>query len=331
MAEQKILISININDKQATQGMDKLSSATKRLSDLQKQEAVDLARVNEQIKIQKDLNIAAAKSSLGLAQSTSKVSAAVKQGRAQSGLNNAILLETGRLASDASYGFTAIANNLSQVTSLFGSFVKTQGGVIASFKALGKSLLGSGGFLIAIQLLISFGPQVFQFFERLLGFTRELREAFKGASGTVKESTGAFELYVRTLQDSSKSQEEQKDAIESLNKEFPDYVKQLKDAKLSLNDVAKQTEEATKITDKYREAILKQAMSRQAQIKIEESAGNIIELQVEKEAKARDNGYSSLLEAEERYKELSKKKTDGRLKLQGKRRNLLAKKVSRVK
>ena len=35
--------------------------------------------------------------------------------RAQAGLNNAILLETGRLASDVNFGFTAIANNLSQV------------------------------------------------------------------------------------------------------------------------------------------------------------------------------------------------------------------------
>jgi len=33
----------------------------------------------------------------------------LEQNRTNTGLNNAILLETGRLASDASYGFTAIA------------------------------------------------------------------------------------------------------------------------------------------------------------------------------------------------------------------------------
>jgi len=308
MAEQKILISININDRQAKKGADGVAKSLSKVERAQAELNFELsaagkeyARLKAATDDQRLANNLAAKSAVNMAKG-------MKQGRAQSGLNNAILLETGRLASDASYGFTAIANNLSQVTSLFGSFVKTQGGVIASFKALGKSLLGSGGFLIAIQLIISFGPQIFAFFERLLGFTREMREAFEGASKTVKESAGSFEIYIRTLQDTTKSQEEQNDAIKGLNKEFPNYVKQLKDAKLSLDDVAKQTEEATRITDLYREAIIKQAMSRQAQIKIEESAAKMVEIQVEREAAARDKGYESLKAAEKRLDELNAKR-----------------------
>jgi hypothetical protein len=313
MAEQKILISIQINDKDAKKGADgavkslsKLERAQKELNYQLSEEAKELARVKAATQDQILANNLAAKSAVNMAKG-------VKQSRAQSGLNNAILLETSRLASDASYGFTAIANNLSQVINLFSSFTKTAGGVVNSFKQLGKSLLGSGGFLIAIQLLIAFGPQIFAFFERLLGFTREMREAFEGASKTISDSTGSFEIYVRTLQDTTKSQEEQNDAIKALNKEFPEYVKQLKDADLSLKDVAEQTKEATRITDEYREAILKQAMSRQAQIKIEESAANIIELQVEKEAKARDKGYDSLLAAQDRYNQLTNKKKEQEL------------------
>jgi hypothetical protein len=315
MAEQKILISININDKQATKGLGSVEAATKRLNKELSDEARELAVVNENLRIAKERNKEYAKAQMqlsstndGFNKSLKGTSAALKQGRAQSGLNNAILLETGRLASDAGYGFTAIANNLSQVVTLFSSFAKTNGGVIASFKTLIKSLIGSGGFLIAIQLIISFGPQIFAFFERLLGFTREMREAFEGASKTVKESAGSFEIYIRTLQDTTKSQEEQNDAIKGLNKEFPNYVKQLKDAKLSLDDVAKQTEEATRITDLYREAIIKQAMSRQAQIKIEESAAKMVEIQVEREAAARDKGYESLEAAEKRLDELNAKR-----------------------
>ena len=313
MAEQKILISININDKQAKQGADGAVKSLNRIEKAQKElnfqlseEGKELARLKAATQDQILANNLAAKSAVNMAKG-------VKQNRAQSGLNNAILLETSRLASDASYGFTAIANNLSQVINLFSSFTKTAGGVVNSFKELGKSLLGSGGFLIAIQLLIAFAPQIFAFFERLLGFTREMREAFEGASKTVSDSTGSFEIYVRTLQDTTKSQEEQNDAIKALNKEFPEYVKQLKDADLSLKDVAEQTKEATRITDEYREAILKQAMSRQAQIKIEESAANIIELQVEKEAKARDKGYDSLLAAQDRYNQLTNKKKEQEL------------------
>lgn len=313
MAEQKILISIQINDKDAKKGADgavkslsKLERAQKELNYQLSEEAKELARVKAATNDQILANNLAAKSAVNMAKG-------VKQSRAQSGLNNAILLETSRLASDAGYGFTAIANNLSQVITLFSSFAKTAGGVGNSLKELGKSLIGSGGFLIAIQLLIAFGPQIFAFFERLLGFTREMREAFEGASKTVSDSAGSFEVYIRTLQDASKSQEEQNDAIKALNKEFPEYVKQLKDADLSLKDVANQTKEATRITDEYREAILKQAMSRQAQIKIEESAAKIIDIQIEREAKARDKGYDSLLAAETRFTELSNKKTDQRL------------------
>lgn len=313
MAEQKILISININDKQAVKGatgvaksLGKVEKAQEALNFELSNAGKEYAKLKAATDDQRLANNLAAKSAVDMAKG-------LKSTRAQSGLNNAILLETGRLASDASYGFTAIANNLSQVVSLFSSFTKTAGGVGASLKQLGQSLLGSGGFLIAIQLLISFGPQIFAFFERLLGFTKEMREAFEGASKTVADSTGSFEIYIRTLQDTTKSQEEQQDAIKGLNKEFPNYVKQLKEADLSLKDVANQTKEATKITDLYREAIVKQAMSRQAQIKIEESAANIIELRIEKEAKAMDKGYESLDAAEERFAVLQKKKTDERL------------------
>lgn len=289
MAEQKILISININDKGATKSLSAIEAATRRLEKAQSDEALQLEVLNQKLKIQKDVNTSLAKSQLGLASATGQTAKQMKASRAQSGLNNAILLETGRLASDASYGFTAIANNLSQVVTLFSSFVESNDGVIASFKQLSKSLIGTGGFLIAIQLIISFGPQIFAFFQRLVGFATELQDAFKGASKTVTDSAGSFETYTKTLQDSTKSQEEQNDAIKALNKEFPNYVKQLNDAGLTLNDLSKGTEEAIKITDLYRESILKLAMARQAQVKIDEAAGKIIDLKIEQEMRALEN------------------------------------------
>jgi len=108
-----------------------------------------------------------------------KVNKATEKGRAQSGLNNAILLETGRLASDASFGFTAIANNLSQVISLFQSFARTNGGFVKSMGMLLKSLWGAGGFLIAVQLLISYGADIIAFFKGSATAAEEEAEAIK--------------------------------------------------------------------------------------------------------------------------------------------------------
>jgi len=308
MAKQEILISVSLRGAEAaSKSTDKLSAATKRLAELQKQEAIELEKVNQQIKIQKDINVAAAKSSLGLADATGKTAAQLKANRAQAGLNNAILLETSRLASDAGYGFTAIANNLSQVVTLFSSFTKTAGGTLNSLKELGKSIIGSGGILIAIQLLIAFGPKIFDFFMRLIGFTRELRDAFKDAADTMKTENGSFELYIRTLQDGTKSQEEMNDAIVMLNKDFPEYIKSLKEADLSLKDVIEGNRQAEKVTASFRKEILRIAMARQAQIKIEEAAAEILEIRVQREAEAIEKGYKNFAAAEKRLAKLRMK------------------------
>jgi len=111
-----------------------------------------------------------------------------KKGRAQSGLNNAILLETGRLASDASFGFTAIANNLSQVITLFQSFARTNGGFVKSLKTLIGSLWGPAGVLIGIQLLISFGDDIIKFFKGSASAAEEEAERLKELNEQLEEN-----------------------------------------------------------------------------------------------------------------------------------------------
>jgi len=214
--------------------------------------------------------------------------AATQKGRAQSGLNNAILLESGRLASDLNYGFTAIANNLGQLVTLFGSFAETNGGVVASLKALGRSLWGMGGVLIGIQLLIAFGPDILKFMKDITGFGNKLKDTFDDINESIGNSTGRFELYIRTLEDSTKSDKEHSDAIKQLNKEFPEYIKNLKDAGLTIEDVKNKTEGAAKINDIQRKTIMKLAMSRAAQSKIEDEAAKLLQLNIDEEIEKRD-------------------------------------------
>ncbi len=209
--------------------------------------------------------------------------AATKKGRAQSGLNNAILLESGRLASDLNYGFTAIANNLGQLVTLFGSFAETNGGVVASFKQLIKSLWGMGGVLIGVQLLIAFGPDILKFMKDLTGFGNKLKDAFDDISSSIGDSTGKFELYIKTLEDSTKSDKEHQDAVKQLNKEFPEYIKNLKDAGLTIDDVKNKTDNAAKVNDIQRKTIMKLAMARAAQSQIEDEAAKLLQLNIDEE------------------------------------------------
>ena len=231
---------------------------------------------------------------------TAKLTDTTKKGRAQSGLNNAILLETGRLASDASFGFTAIANNLSQVVTLFASFVETNKGVIASFKALGSSLLGIGGFLIAVQLLISFGPKLLQMFRDLIGGSTALADVFKKSAETVSDLNGKFELYIRTLQDSTKSDEEKQIALKKLNEEFPDFIQQLNESGVSTENLKDKTKEAKKQTDLYRQSIIDLAIARAAADKIEELATEQLDILIKRREKLIDLDFENEQAAEKR-------------------------------
>ena len=150
---------------------------------------------------------------------TTKVTTATKKARTQSGLNNAILLETGRLASDASYGFTAIANNLSQVITLFQSFARTNGGFVNSLGLLIKQLFGPAGILIGIQLLISFGPKLL---DMLTGMDKAAKAAAKAQEELNKQlnklNANVFLLqsYVNVIEDVNTNEEKRKNLTQEL-------------------------------------------------------------------------------------------------------------------
>lgn len=304
MAKQTILIELQVVDKNATKSTKDFKQSVDGVTKAQQDYFKALQPNNLQIEKYKILTAQATAATKQKAIAEINAAAATKEGRTQSGLNNAILLETGRLASDASYGFTAIANNLSQVVSLFGSFVKTQGGVIASFKELGRSLIGSGGILIAIQLIISFGPKIFEFFQEMLGQSRLLSETFKDASSTLNNLQGSFETYIRTLQDSTKSEKEKSDAIEMLNKKFPDYVQNLKDADVSIEDLSKKTDDAVRVTKEYEKALIKLAMARAAQNKIDELSADKLDARVERETAILEEGFDNEIELDKELQRL---------------------------
>ena len=224
MATKKILIQVILDDK-ASASNKKLGNALGKTT----------GKFKEMTAAQEKQYIAEQKSIIQQVQYTNtlkkralveaNVASAANKNRTQSGLNNAILLESGRLASDLNYGFTAIANNLGQLVTLFGSFAETNGGVIASFKELGKSLWGMGGILIGVQLLIAFGQPLYDFFT---GMT----EAVKKAAKSTKELKKSFddlnsslviaEEYVEVIKDVNTTEEERENIIKELIKLVPD-------------------------------------------------------------------------------------------------------------
>ena len=276
MASKKILVDIMVVDKNATRTINNTSKA------------VD-----------------------GLAKSTGKLAARTSKNKAESGLNNAILLETSRLASDASFGFQGMANNLGQLVSLFQISAKNSGGLAQAFKDIGNSLMGVGGIMVGIQLLISFLPQISRFLKKSKEEASEFAGAFDNLRESVGNTAGDFEIYIKTLQSSTKSSEEKADAIFNLNKEFPDYITNLDNAGISLDDVANKTDDAVTATNNYRQSILDLAVAQAAQDKIREIQSERIELLQKRDEKARELGFKNATEALEEFKKIEEDRAAG--------------------
>lgn len=150
-----------------------------------------------------------AKSVDNLSKSTQRLAGRTSKNKAESGLNNAILLETSRLASDASYGFQGMANNLGQLVSLFQIAATNSGGLNAVFKDLKTSIFGVGGIIVGVQLLISFLPQIAKKF-------KEVSDGTAGLSKAVKALRKDFLDLKGQIEESNEALIDQDDAMETL-------------------------------------------------------------------------------------------------------------------
>lgn len=225
MASKKILIQVILDDKNVAAKSNQISKSVDGVTRAQQKYFQALQPTNVEIEKYKLLTKQAQIATEAKARAELNAASATKTGRAQSGLNNAILLETGRLASDASYGFTAIANNLSQVVTLFASFAETNGGVVASLRELGRSLFGIGGILIGVQLLISFGPKILDFFTGMDKAAKKAAESNKELSESLDSLQANIIIagqYVDLLSDINLSEEKRKNTIKELISLVPD-------------------------------------------------------------------------------------------------------------
>jgi len=234
---KKILISIDVKQTGAEGVSNSTKKATQDLSKLTE------AEIKQRIEAEK-LKITNAGVSASFREQAAAQLMAANSGkplRAQSGLNNAILLETSRLASDASYGFQGMANNLGQIVSLFFSFSKTAGGTLNSLKQLGRSLLGSGGLLIGIQLLIAFGDDIYNFFFGASKAAEEFKKKIDELTKSISNQIVLFDRLATGLVKFSTSGNALKDTVSLLSNRFSKFengMKRLKEQGLDQNDDA---------------------------------------------------------------------------------------------
>jgi hypothetical protein len=230
----EIIVSINVqsgkaevNLGKAKKGVDKLAAAKKRLAEANADVAVEIAKVNLQTKQQIETN------NQNAAQILKNVNKTSGTFRTQVGLNNAILTEAGRAASDMRFGFNGVANNVGQIASLFGSLITTSDNVGKSLMQLVKSLVGVGGFLIAVQLLIAYGDQIYNFFFNASAAAAELQKKMESLLKPIKQNRLELLGYMEVLKDTTSSEQARIEALDELGKALPDAVDDNGELKIS--------------------------------------------------------------------------------------------------
>lgn len=269
---KKIIISVEVKEVGAKQVSQATSKAVKDLSKLTKAEKDNMVAAE----MLRQKNILVKNEIAGLANQALNASKNLGAMKATSGLNNAILLETSRLASDASYGFQGISNNLGQLISLLQISAQNAGGFKETLKELGKSLLGTGGILIGVQLLISFLPRIEKAFKKLAASANVLASISKQVGDNAQNLIGNFQIYTKTLLDSTETTEQHKIALNKLKDEYPDF-----NAEILLDK--ERTEEANTARLEYIETLRRQAKSQAALTKSQEIYGKIVEIEFNRE------------------------------------------------
>jgi hypothetical protein len=246
MASKKIMVDIMVVDKNATRTINKTTKAVN-----------ELAESTENLNNQRG-----------------------KNPRAQAGLSNAILIETGRVASDANFGIMGVANNFGRLIELFQEFSRTNaGGVNEAFKRLGKSLMGVGGIIVGVQLFLSFAPRLFKMLGEWLSKTTSLTKAIKEGSKSFIEQTSNLTVYAKKLQDSNTSESERANILASVKEEY-------EGVNLVLDENNKLTDESNMALERYLELQKQRAI-------FEATLEKIAEKQIEKNEKLNSNLYES--------------------------------------
>ena len=216
---EKIIISVELRDKgvkskskKAKDSIDQLTDSSKKLTQAKKNLAVAESEEGRELAALQVQTQLAVKANRELALATMKTTKATKEGKTQTGLNNAILTEAGRAASDAQYGMQGMSNNLGQLATLMSQHAQTQGGFVASMQELKGSLMGVGGILIAIQLFISFLPMLEKWYKKVTNAADDFVESLTSQQALLK-------TVANKLLDENTTLEERKSILESLKKD----------------------------------------------------------------------------------------------------------------
>ena len=124
----------------------------------------------------------------------------------KSGLAGAAVVEIGRTISDSNYGITAMANNISQLSTLLVTLIATTGGTKNAWDALMKAFKGPLGIIVIFQIIVAL-------IERFAMKQKEASKAVEYFETKLKSQNRELEVYIKRINDSNTSDERRNDLL----------------------------------------------------------------------------------------------------------------------
>lgn len=149
----------------------------------------------------------------------SSTNASLAQTANKSGLAGAAVVEIGRTISDANYGMIAMANNLSQLSTLMITLISTSGGLRNGLSLLLGALKGPLGLIVLFQIAVSI-------IERFSLAQRKAKEETTGLNQAITAQTGILQTLGNFATSSS-------GALEALKRNFKEIGAFLDEAERS--------------------------------------------------------------------------------------------------
>lgn len=181
----------------------------------------------------------------------------------KTGLAGATLVELGRTISDSNYGMRAMANNISQLSTLMITLISTTGGAANGFRALWAAFRGPLGLIVVFQAVIAFFEKLAIDEEKATAKTKKLQKGFEGLNNELRG-------YLSDLNNINSSEEQRSLIIEKIgskSSELKNIVDQNRD---SLKKLTEEIERHIKVKtlsleleELYREAYVKDAEQRE--------------------------------------------------------------------
>jgi len=183
------------------------------------------------------------------------------------GLAGAAVNELGRTVSDAGYGIRGMANNISQLGSLFAILVARTGGLKNALQVMGKQFVGPLGILFVFQAAVA----ALEYFSRE---TKNAEDAVSDLDNAFGKQASQLKTYVSILQESNVPLDERKELVTELNKEH-------KDLNIQLDEEGRLTEESTRLTDQYIKTLETKAKAQAIITRLQENYNEELERETE--------------------------------------------------